>query len=312
MLAQTQVARVIPKWEAFLARWPDPDACAGAPVGEVIAAWNGLGYNRRAVFLHRAAVAIATRHARRRPGRSRRLDGAARSGRLHGPGRPGVCLRSTRRRGGYQRRPGAGPGGGGPPRSTGGRFRSWPTAWCRAVRIGLGLESGHARPGCARRRARPAGPGCGACPLGPARSGTPALAGWAWMPSEVPIPPSAPPAPPGRSRPSTDPTARDEVACWLISPAGDGTGRLAACRSHVGGRVRPAGRRAGWPPRPSSGRAGGHRARSSLRVADGLAEMTADPPGGAWSARVASVTPTGAVSSTSIGSTPDPGVSAWK
>ena len=62
MLAQTQVTRVIPKWEGFLARWPNPARCAAAPVGEVIAAWNGLGYNRRAVFLHGAAVAITTRH----------------------------------------------------------------------------------------------------------------------------------------------------------------------------------------------------------------------------------------------------------
>ncbi len=62
MLAQTQVSRVIPRWQEFLARWPTPKACAGAPIAEVIGGWNGLGYNRRAVFLHRAAVAIATRH----------------------------------------------------------------------------------------------------------------------------------------------------------------------------------------------------------------------------------------------------------
>jgi A/G-specific adenine glycosylase len=67
MLAQTQVARVIPKWESFLARWPDPEACARAPVGDVIAAWAGLGYNRRAVFLHRAAGIIADRHSGRVP-----------------------------------------------------------------------------------------------------------------------------------------------------------------------------------------------------------------------------------------------------
>ncbi|HEY3810867.1 MAG TPA: A/G-specific adenine glycosylase [Acidimicrobiales bacterium] len=63
MLAQTQAARVIPKWQAFVARWPDPGACAQASVGEVITAWTGLGYNRRAVFLHRAATAIVDRHA---------------------------------------------------------------------------------------------------------------------------------------------------------------------------------------------------------------------------------------------------------
>jgi A/G-specific adenine glycosylase len=62
MLAQTQVGRVIPKWHAFLDRWPTPSACADAPIAAVIGAWSGLGYNRRAVFLHRAAVAIASRH----------------------------------------------------------------------------------------------------------------------------------------------------------------------------------------------------------------------------------------------------------
>jgi A/G-specific adenine glycosylase len=62
MLAQTQVNRVVPKWEAFLARWPDPAACAASPVSEVIAAWSGLGYNRRAVQLHRAAATIVERH----------------------------------------------------------------------------------------------------------------------------------------------------------------------------------------------------------------------------------------------------------
>jgi A/G-specific adenine glycosylase len=62
MLAQTQVSRVIPRWEEFLSRWPTPQACAGAPIAEVIAVWSGLGYNRRAVFLHRAAVEIVARH----------------------------------------------------------------------------------------------------------------------------------------------------------------------------------------------------------------------------------------------------------
>jgi A/G-specific adenine glycosylase len=62
MLAQTQVGRVIPKWQAFLDRWPTPAACAGAPIAAVIGVWSGLGYNRRAVFLHRAAIAIVHRH----------------------------------------------------------------------------------------------------------------------------------------------------------------------------------------------------------------------------------------------------------
>jgi len=61
MLQQTQVARVIPCHGSFLARFPTPAACAEAPVGEVVRAWAGLGYNRRAVYLHAAAVATVDR-----------------------------------------------------------------------------------------------------------------------------------------------------------------------------------------------------------------------------------------------------------
>lgn len=67
MLQQTQVARVVPKWEAFLAALPTPGACASAPVGEVVRLWQGLGYNRRAVNLHRAAEAMVERHGGRVP-----------------------------------------------------------------------------------------------------------------------------------------------------------------------------------------------------------------------------------------------------
>jgi A/G-specific adenine glycosylase len=58
MLQQTQVPRVLPKYVAFMARFPTPAVCAAAPVGEVVRAWAGLGYNRRAVNLHRTAVAL--------------------------------------------------------------------------------------------------------------------------------------------------------------------------------------------------------------------------------------------------------------
>jgi A/G-specific adenine glycosylase len=59
MLQQTQVARVAPRWEAWLTRWPTAEALAAAPRAEVIVAWDGLGYNRRAVALHEAARRIA-------------------------------------------------------------------------------------------------------------------------------------------------------------------------------------------------------------------------------------------------------------
>jgi A/G-specific adenine glycosylase len=59
MLQQTQVERVIPRYLAWLERWPTIEALAGAPAGEVIREWQGLGYNRRALSLHQAARQIA-------------------------------------------------------------------------------------------------------------------------------------------------------------------------------------------------------------------------------------------------------------
>jgi A/G-specific adenine glycosylase len=59
MLQQTQVDRVVPRYVEWLERWPSADALAAAPVAEVIRAWQGLGYNRRAVNLHRAARRVA-------------------------------------------------------------------------------------------------------------------------------------------------------------------------------------------------------------------------------------------------------------
>ncbi len=59
MLQQTQVPRVEPRYLEWLARWPTAEALAAAPRSEVILAWQGLGYNRRAVNLHRAAQVVA-------------------------------------------------------------------------------------------------------------------------------------------------------------------------------------------------------------------------------------------------------------
>ena len=62
MLQQTQVSRVAPRWRRFLDRWPTATACAAASRADVLRAWQGLGYNRRAVALHRAAGRIADEH----------------------------------------------------------------------------------------------------------------------------------------------------------------------------------------------------------------------------------------------------------
>ncbi len=56
MLQQTQVNRVVPRYGAFLRRFPTAATCAAARVGDVVTAWAGLGYNRRAVNLHRTRV----------------------------------------------------------------------------------------------------------------------------------------------------------------------------------------------------------------------------------------------------------------
>ncbi|BDV30200.1 A/G-specific adenine glycosylase [Microbacterium terricola] len=63
MLQQTPVARVIPHLEAWLARWPTPAELAADPPAEAVRQWANLGYPRRALWLHRAAVEIRDRHA---------------------------------------------------------------------------------------------------------------------------------------------------------------------------------------------------------------------------------------------------------
>jgi A/G-specific adenine glycosylase len=63
MAQQTQVERVVPSYHRFLEAFPTAARCAAAPLGDVLTLWRGLGYNRRAANLHRAAQAVVTRHA---------------------------------------------------------------------------------------------------------------------------------------------------------------------------------------------------------------------------------------------------------
>lgn len=58
MLQQTQATRVVPKYEAFLKRFPTVEALAEARLGDVLREWQGLGYNRRAKMLHESAKKI--------------------------------------------------------------------------------------------------------------------------------------------------------------------------------------------------------------------------------------------------------------
>ena len=59
MLQQTQALRVVPYYERWLARFPDVGALAEAPARDVLSLWSGLGYNRRALALQRAARVVA-------------------------------------------------------------------------------------------------------------------------------------------------------------------------------------------------------------------------------------------------------------
>jgi A/G-specific adenine glycosylase len=59
MLQQTSVARVLPRWERFVARWPSPESCAAAALEDVLREWHGLGYPRRARALWLCAAQVA-------------------------------------------------------------------------------------------------------------------------------------------------------------------------------------------------------------------------------------------------------------
>jgi len=74
MLQQTQTGRVLPKYGSFLLRFPGLESLASAGLAEVLAAWQGLGYNRRAKALHEAAGLILARHAGRVPSRPEELE----------------------------------------------------------------------------------------------------------------------------------------------------------------------------------------------------------------------------------------------
>jgi A/G-specific adenine glycosylase len=67
MLQQTQADRVVAHYEAFTAAYPDPAACAAAPLAEVLRAWAGLGYPRRARNLRRTAQLVVAEHGGRLP-----------------------------------------------------------------------------------------------------------------------------------------------------------------------------------------------------------------------------------------------------
>jgi A/G-specific adenine glycosylase len=75
MLQQTPVVRVLPVWEEWLRRWPEPADLAREPSGEAVRSWGRLGYPRRALRLHAAAVAIGQDHGGQVPADYEKLLG---------------------------------------------------------------------------------------------------------------------------------------------------------------------------------------------------------------------------------------------
>lgn len=74
MSQQTPIARVLPKWHAWMKRWPTPADLAGASLAEILTVWQGLGYPRRARNLQQAARAIVENYAGRVPRDPKELE----------------------------------------------------------------------------------------------------------------------------------------------------------------------------------------------------------------------------------------------
>ncbi len=242
MLQQTQAARVVGPYRAFLRRFPTPAVCARAPLGEVLRSWSGLGYNRRAARLHEAAATIVSRHDGRVPDRLEELMAlpgvgpyTARAVLAFAFERPvGVVDVNVRR---VLCRLSGMPLDRGRAQALADRLvpadRPW--AWNQAI-----VE--HGATCCTARHPR-----CGDCPL--ARS-----CGWARSGCRAPDP----------ARPARPPQPRFEGSYR------QGRGRLLAalCRGPIGASTLAAA--CGWPDDPDRAR----RAAAGL-VGDGLARWTA-------------------------------------
>ena len=74
MSQQTQIERIGPAWERFIGRWPEPRGLAAAETRDLLRAWAGLGYNRRALALREAARTIVREHGGRVPGTVAELE----------------------------------------------------------------------------------------------------------------------------------------------------------------------------------------------------------------------------------------------
>jgi A/G-specific adenine glycosylase len=245
MLQQTPVARVLPAYEAWLARWPTPPALAGAAAADAVRQWDRLGYPRRALRLHAAAQVISERHGGKVPSSVdalRALPGvgsytaAAVASFAFGQRHP-VLDTNVRR---VLARMAAG--------------QQWPARSTSAAEIALARSLLPARPEVAARWSvavmelgalvcAAARPRCAACPVA-------ARCGWRLAGS-----------PPGHGRRGSQPYQGTDRQC---------RGRLLAILRDSDGPVPPAGLDAAWPD--ASQRS---RALASL-ITDGLAEPHPD------------------------------------
>ena len=222
-------------------RWPTPDALAAAPAGEAVRAWGRLGYPRRALRLHQAAVVITERFDGQVPADRDALLSLPGVGSYTAAAIASFAFGRRRDRAGHQRAPGAEPGGlrpGLPAADADRRARSpspsgWPLAIPRSPRAGRSP-----RWSSGRWSAWPARPAAT-----PARSATCAPGG----------PPVRPPGPGRRAaaRRTRAPTGSAGAPCWpCCAPA---TGRSAR---RAGGRLArrgPAGAGAELPDRRRPG-----------------------------------------------------------
>jgi A/G-specific adenine glycosylase len=249
MAQQTQIARVAIAWTSFTGRFPTPAACATASTADVLRAWAGLGYNRRAVNLQRAARSIVAEHGGRVPSDLAALEAlpgigpyTARAVAAIGFGQPVAAIDTNIRR-------------------LVGRLTGVPDASPRALQADADALVDPLDPAAWTHAAMDLGasvcvarvPRCGACPLR------------AWCRSTVASEPVARRTrPSGESRDARRPPPFASTSRWL-------RGRIVAGLREVEG--------GGWSPVP--GTIGSHDAASitmavDALVRDGLVERRAD------------------------------------
>ena len=257
MLQQTQVDRVIPRWRRWLERWPTVEALAAATPAEVIVEWQGLGYNRRAVSLHRAARVVAEQRLAGRP------DRAARRRALHRGGGRELRVRARRAAGGHERPPGAAAHRRGVRRR---RARRRSSTSARRCASRASPVAGPARSPPPAPRAGSGTSRCGGSPGSRDRSGSDA-------------PSLSDRSPPGRRPPISRRSSRFAATAWSRSPptVARRSPTVKPPRRPGGTRIRASG---GCVPQcdPRPRRAGNHVPIHARRRGSGSSAFSSRPP----------------------------------